>query len=217
MSELEKDVQEQNTAEEGAVETVTGEVEGAQEDGKIEEGSLMEIWYQRAYNAFADAGANETQKRELKAKSDRFWNLHKKLEVGVYKQILANPDEPITGTMEELAKKFDVDLLHLTGILDAMDTAQKNPNPLAKLYPDTTVTIDLDYEKIYSIMVLSKAPQLYKLPEWNGILSNDTRREIYEKETGATVVRREGKKIGRNDPCPCGSGKKYKNCCGRNA
>ena len=24
------------------------------------------------------------------------------------------------------------------------------------------------------------------------------------------------KKVGRNDPCPCGSGKKYKNCCGRN-
>ncbi len=29
-----------------------------------------------------------------------------------------------------------------------------------------------------------------------------------------TVVR-EGRKIGRNEPCPCGSGKKYKNCCGR--
>ena len=29
-----------------------------------------------------------------------------------------------------------------------------------------------------------------------------------------TVVRREAPKIGRNDPCPCGSGKKYKNCCG---
>jgi preprotein translocase subunit SecA len=27
-------------------------------------------------------------------------------------------------------------------------------------------------------------------------------------------VRREGKKIGRNAPCPCGSGKKYKKCCG---
>ena len=25
------------------------------------------------------------------------------------------------------------------------------------------------------------------------------------------------KKVGRNDPCPCGSGKKYKRCCGRNA
>ena len=30
-----------------------------------------------------------------------------------------------------------------------------------------------------------------------------------------TVVN-EGPKIGRNDPCPCGSGKKYKNCCGKN-
>jgi len=28
-------------------------------------------------------------------------------------------------------------------------------------------------------------------------------------------VRRKGKKVGRNDPCPCGSGKKYKHCCGR--
>ena len=33
----------------------------------------------------------------------------------------------------------------------------------------------------------------------------------------ATTSRREGKKIGRNDPCPCGSGKKYKKCHGRNA
>ena len=31
---------------------------------------------------------------------------------------------------------------------------------------------------------------------------------------GKTIVK--GKKIGRNDPCPCGSGKKYKKCCGRN-
>jgi len=40
-------------------------------------------------------------------------------------------------------------------------------------------------------------------------------------EAGGTgpvqTVRREGRKIGRNEPCPCGSGKKYKKCCGRNA
>lgn len=30
-----------------------------------------------------------------------------------------------------------------------------------------------------------------------------------------TTVHREGRKIGRNEPCPCGSGKKYKQCCGR--
>ena len=29
-------------------------------------------------------------------------------------------------------------------------------------------------------------------------------------------IRNDGPKVGRNDPCPCGSGKKYKNCCGRN-
>ncbi|MDQ5980957.1 MAG: motif domain protein, partial [Verrucomicrobiota bacterium] len=32
-------------------------------------------------------------------------------------------------------------------------------------------------------------------------------------EPGKTV-RRETPKVGRNDPCPCGSGKKYKKCCG---
>jgi preprotein translocase subunit SecA len=32
----------------------------------------------------------------------------------------------------------------------------------------------------------------------------------------ATAIRK-GEKIGRNDPCPCGSGKKYKKCCGANA
>ena len=40
---------------------------------------------------------------------------------------------------------------------------------------------------------------------------------ISEKEGGMnkTIVN-EGPKVGRNDPCPCGSGKKYKNCCGKN-
>ena len=36
-----------------------------------------------------------------------------------------------------------------------------------------------------------------------------------EEPGAAKTVKREGQKIGRNDPCPCGSGKKYKKCCGR--
>jgi preprotein translocase subunit SecA len=36
-----------------------------------------------------------------------------------------------------------------------------------------------------------------------------------DTDTAPKTVKREGKKIGRNDPCPCGSGKKYKRCCGR--
>jgi preprotein translocase subunit SecA len=34
------------------------------------------------------------------------------------------------------------------------------------------------------------------------------------EEAPATVVKREADKVGRNDPCPCGSGKKYKKCHG---
>jgi len=36
-----------------------------------------------------------------------------------------------------------------------------------------------------------------------------------ETEIKAKPMKREGKKVGRNDPCPCGSGKKYKKCHGR--
>ena len=36
-------------------------------------------------------------------------------------------------------------------------------------------------------------------------------------ESKPQPIRNEGPKVGRNDPCPCGSGKKYKNCCGKNA
>ncbi|QEM81355.1 preprotein translocase subunit SecA [Halomonas binhaiensis] len=39
--------------------------------------------------------------------------------------------------------------------------------------------------------------------------------EGFEGEDEARPVRREAPKVGRNDPCPCGSGKKYKQCCGK--
>ena len=44
----------------------------------------------------------------------------------------------------------------------------------------------------------------------------DGGKKINTPEHSQTVVN-EGPKVGRNDPCPCGSGKKYKNCCGKNA
>jgi len=33
--------------------------------------------------------------------------------------------------------------------------------------------------------------------------------------TGPAPIRSTAPKVGRNDPCPCGSGKKYKKCCGK--
>ena len=37
----------------------------------------------------------------------------------------------------------------------------------------------------------------------------------FGEEVGAAPFVNENRDIGRNDPCPCGSGKKYKHCCGR--
>ena len=39
--------------------------------------------------------------------------------------------------------------------------------------------------------------------------------EVSAAETKKSPKKADGSKVGRNDPCPCGSGKKYKNCCGR--
>ncbi|MFQ7775029.1 MAG: SEC-C metal-binding domain-containing protein, partial [Anaerotignum faecicola] len=48
------------------------------------------------------------------------------------------------------------------------------------------------------------------------IYDAETRKHFaLEQKKSKTIVK--GEKIGRNDPCPCGSGKKYKKCCGRNA
>lgn len=40
--------------------------------------------------------------------------------------------------------------------------------------------------------------------------------QVPDREKKPQTVRRDQPKVGRNDPCPCGSGKKYKNCCGKN-
>ena len=79
---------------------------------------------------------------------------------------------------------------------------------------DTEVSLKFDNEKLYYNMVEARADWLYELPQWDSILTEERRKELYkEQKKSGTIVKE--KKIGRNDPCPCGSGKKYKHCCGR--
>ena len=81
---------------------------------------------------------------------------------------------------------------------------------------DTVVSLAFDKERLYKNMVAAKADWLYELPQWDEIFTPEKRKELYlEQKKSGTVVK--AKKIGRNDPCPCGSGKKYKYCCGKNA
>ncbi len=53
--------------------------------------------------------------------------------------------------------------------------------------------------------------------EPSGIMAQKKESAVASQAQAAnTTIRRDCPKVGRNDPCPCGSGKKYKNCCGRN-
>jgi hypothetical protein len=54
-----------------------------------------------------------------------------------------------------------------------------------------------------------------KHPELYDVLSKIYKQDTYSvfKKAVKSIFRTSGKKIGRNDPCPCGSGEKYKRCC----
>lgn len=166
--------------------------------------TLLETWRGYAYGA-----------QQSKADYDKFWAVYFTLEKGIYEKILANPDEVVTGTVKELAEKFEVDLYIMVGFLDGINDSLKNPNPIEEMTEDTVVNLGYDIELLYKNMVEAKAEWLYNLEAWNTLIpSEERRKELYkEQKTSHTVVKE--KKIGRNDPCPCGSGKKYKKCCGK--
>ena len=165
--------------------------------------ALLEKWQKMAYNENMDQG-------ELQ----RFWQRYFLLEKGVYEQLLTNPDEAVEGTVKELADKYNLDILEMTGFLDGINDSLVTPNPIDTMEEDTKVSLAFDKTKLYKNMVAAKADWLYELPMWENIFDEETRKNLYleQKKSGTVVV---GKKVGRNEPCPCGSGKKYKHCCGR--
>ena len=166
--------------------------------------ALLETWRKLAY---------ETEMNQKQAAE--FWGNYFNLEKGIYEQILADPENPVSGTVKELAEKYNVEILIMTGFLDGINDSLKQPNPIETMDEDTQVRLDYDKEKLYYNMVGAKADWLYGLPQWDNLLDEAVRKELYKKQKlSGTVIK--GRKIGRNEPCPCGSGKKYKNCCGRN-
>ena len=65
-------------------------------------------------------------------------------------------------------------------------------------------------------MIDAKADWLYELPQWNAIFDEE-KKNSYTVSRNSPVRSAKERKSEENDPCPCGSGKKYKMCCGRNA
>lgn len=166
--------------------------------------SLLNDWREYAYSVDRN-----------KKKGKEFWDMYFELEKGIYEKILANPDEVVTGTVNDLAEKYDVPLSMMVGFLDGINDSLKTPNPIETMDKDTEVSLDYDKEKLYCNMVDAKAPWLYELDAWNELLTEERRKELYKIQKASGTVRKE-KEPGRNDPCPCGSGKKYKHCCGKN-
>ena len=103
----------------------------------------------------------------------------------------------------------------MVGFLDGIDESLKEPNPIETMDENTVVSLAFDKEKLYKNMVAAKADWLYELPQWKEIYSEEELKKLYKEQKESTTIRKE-KKIGRNDSCPCGSGKKYKKCCGKN-
>ena len=165
--------------------------------------ALLQEWRDMAYSQQAD-----------RAQLQKFWTEYFLIEKGIYEKLLSNPNEVVNGTVKELAEKFDVELMSMVGFLDGINDSLKIQNPIEEMDENTEVNLGYDLETLYKNMVDAKADWLYELPQWNSIFSEEKRKELYlEQKKSGTVVK--GPKIGRNDPCPCGSGKKYKHCCGR--
>ena len=168
--------------------------------------ALLETWRNLAYG-------NQLSDKER----ENLWNGYFTIEKGIYEQILAEPAQVITGTVKELAEKYGTEILIMTGFLDGINESLKGyENPIDTMEEDTQVKIEIDPEKLYYNMVEAKAEWLYNLPQWDSILTAERRKELSKQQKASGTIRK-GKKIFPNDPCPCGSGKKYKKCCGKNA
>ena len=165
--------------------------------------TLLEQWQSLAYNEKADRGQLQ-----------RFWGSYFQIEKEIYEQLLENPDEEVKGTVKELAERYGQEVLTMVGFLDGINESLKEPNPIETMDEDTQVSLAFDKEKLYKNMVAAKADWLYELPQWKEIYSEEELKKLYKEQKESGTIRKE-KKIGRNDPCPCGSGKKYKKCCGR--
>lgn len=151
----------------------------------------------------------------VKVKGEQaFWNEYMEIEKSIYKEILSKHTQNLTFTIKDLAEKQNTTVEFIMGFVDGINDSLKNQLDLEALTAEEEIVLEVDLEKLYFNMLDAKAEYLYNLPQWEGIFSPEKRKEIQKQYRDSVTVRNENK-IGRNDTCPCGSGKKYKKCCGK--
>ena len=145
---------------------------------------------------------------------DAFWSEYFDEEKELYQKLLTEHNTVHSGSVASLAEDFGWDKKRFIGFLDGINSSLTNELELDSLTEDSEISLDIDFEKLLFNMHEAKAPWLYELPEWDAVLPAERRAEIY-RDWKASKIFVADKKVGPNDPCPCGSGKKYKKCCGR--
>ena len=142
-----------------------------------------------------------------------FFTKYLELEKYAYIDILSNKRNIIEGTINNIAKEYNMDNVTLAGFLDGINSSLEKTVELEDLTEEDNIKIEINFEKLFYNMFVAKADWLYSLEEWGQILDTDKMLAIkkqYNIDNTAT-----SNKVGRNEPCPCGSGKKYKKCCGK--
>ena len=102
--------------------------------------SLMEDWEVLANQYNTD-----------QATAQKFWTDYYMLEKGIYEKMLTQPVEVVSGTVKELADKYDTTPVMMAGFLDGINESIKTPNDIDSLEEDSVVTVDIDLEKLYLI------------------------------------------------------------------
>ena len=143
--------------------------------------ALLQEWQKIAYNEQAD-----------RAKLQKFWQDYFLVEKGIYEKLLDHPDEEVSGTVKELADKYQVSLMEMTGFLDGIDESLKERNPLETMEEDTPVNLIFDKELLYKNMVDARADWLYELPQWDAIFTPEKRKELYLEQKDYPVITNPG-------------------------
>ena len=132
-------------------------------------------------------------------------------EKDAYAMILDGKMEVISGKAAEIAEKLGLTADEFGAFADGINTSLETQVDVDALEADSDVELKIVWNELYKNMHKAKAEWLYTLPEWDGILTEEEKMTLLrEYRQSCQAV---SHKVGRNDPCPCGSGKKYKNCC----
>lgn len=157
----------------------------------------------------------EILENQTETSVNEFWDEYSSTETRIYEDILRKKNPKITGVISKLAEEYKTSTVLIVGFLDGINSSLVDDVKLDDLDDESEINITIDFESLYFHMLEAGADYLFELPEWKTILNENKIIEITKAYKRSKIVVK-GERIGRNDPCPCGSGKKYKKCCNIN-